>query len=101
MLNGIIFPSKQTSNKVCCYKITSPYTSKKTEVTSSRRFIGRSENIIKSNYFLLLDNNLCILDLNRQEYEYEFTTHELMCVSEKVLSRDWLSPEEDEAWQDL
>ncbi|MBU4485364.1 MAG: hypothetical protein KKD38_00410 [Candidatus Delongbacteria bacterium] len=96
-----ITKSEQTANKACCYKITSPDLSKKTEVTSSNRFISRSENIIKSNYVLLIDNNLCVLDLNRQVSEYEFTTHELMCVSEKVLAKDWLLSEEDEAWQDL
>ena len=39
-------------------------------------------------------------DLANQEIE-EPSTFDLMLVSESVLAKDWLKPEEDEAWQNL
>ena len=38
--------------------------------------------------------------LASQEIE-EPSTFDLMLVSESVLAKDWLKPEEDEAWQNL
>lgn len=31
----------------------------------------------------------------------ELNTQDLMLASETMLAKDWLTPEEDEAWQDL
>lgn len=34
-------------------------------------------------------------------YKYQQEKQEATLLSESVLAKDWLTPEEDEAWQDL
>jgi len=36
-----------------------------------------------------------------EDYSRDESSYETMLLSEKSLAKDWLLPEEDEAWKDL
>lgn len=52
---------------------------------------------------VLLDETLDFLRFLKNRYNSEARTEcmETMLLSESALAKDWLCPEEDEAWRDL
>jgi len=50
------------------------------------------------NIQIILDDFITALGIHRPDFSESFLT---MLASEEVLMREWLTPDEDEAWKDL
>ena len=78
-----------------------------TQSSKLQSFFLFSDNANTSNK-VLFDENFSLMDLDISSlYENLFKTQnesdsfQIMLASEKILSKDWDSPEEDEAWAHL
>lgn len=54
-----------------------------------------------SNEESVFDTMLTLEDIKKLIREFEIEKYETAMLSESSLAKDWLRPEEDEAWQNL